>query len=589
MRAKTLEDELLLLLAKQSGRVPLPAFLAALIIAVFAADHVSTTLGVTWLCVVSLVLNLRYVILGRLPGMSRYSHKHRINIAIGLSLLNGIIFASSLFIFPFLPELERAIQSVILVALCTGAVATTAGYMPVFLAYMLPAFAGMVPLWIISPGLSDTGLKEIGLGLLIFMFGGILVGLARDAWRVFRESFNIRSEVMKLNEKLAQALADAEAANNAKTRFLASASHDLRQPIHTLSLFGAALSMRNLDGQTRDIANHMNIALQNLASQLDSLLDISKLDAGVMDKNLSVVNLKNMLLNLEEEYRRLCDEKNLSFKCGLLAQLPSIRTDASLLERILRNLISNAIKYTDEGSVYLTTTRQNGQLIIRITDTGRGIPAHEQKHIFEEFYQIDNPERDRTKGLGLGLSIVKRLTDMLDIQLSMQSIPGSGSRFELMLPREIEIAEEPETSVTEIQPMPSRAVRILVIDDEAAVRAGMNSLLGGMGYIVDLAESTQDAIDLATNHPPNLILADLRLRGTDNGIDSIHAIREFIPDVPALLISGDIAPNRLKGAQLAGIEMLHKPVDIETLRQRIQTICLDENLTADSHGVRVQA
>lgn len=590
-RSKTLEDELLLLLAKQSRRVPVAAFLAAAIITLFASRHFSTSIALLWLLSVSAVLAVRYFVLQRLPDLKHRSYQNRIQIAVSLSLLNGVMFAASLAIFPLMPELERTIQSVILVALCTGAVATTAGHRSIFLAFMLPCFAAMVPLWILSPGLESAGSTEIGLGLLIFMFGAILVGLARDAWRVFRESFEIRSEVLKLNKQLSKALKDAEAANNAKTRFLASASHDLRQPIHTLSLFSAALSMQKLDAPSRDIADHMNVALQNLASQLDSLLDISKLDAGVMDKNLTRVELKNVLLNLEQEYRRVCDEKGLTLKCGLLEDLPAIKTDALLLERILRNLISNAIKYTDEGSIYLTTTRRSGQLVIRISDTGRGIPRSEQPHIFEEFYQIDNPERDRSKGLGLGLSIVKRLAGMLDYELHMESTVGIGSKFEIMLPKSIEIqhTESPDIAGDKPRPPTDKSTRILVIDDEAAVRAGMQSLLTSMGYLVDLAEGMEDALNLARANKPNLVLADLRLRGTENGIDCVHAIRDFIPDVPALLISGDTAPNRLKGARLAGLEILHKPVDVTQLQNSIQSLCADYEVLYEHPDVRARA
>lgn len=589
-RSRKLEDELLQLLAKQSERVPIATLLAALIICALAFDYVPHFISAAWLGAVILVLAVRFAVLRRLPAMQSRSHESRIRIAVSLSILNGFVHAASLFFFPFLPELERAIHTVILVSLSTGAVATTAGYLPLFVGYMLPAFGAMVPLWIFSPGLPDAGLREAALGLLIFMFGCILAGLARDAWRVFKESFNIRSEVMKLNEQLSKALTDAEAANNAKTRFLASASHDLRQPIHTLSLFGAALSMRKLDPDTRDIVNHMNVALQNMATQLDSLLDISKLDAGVMEKNVTRVDLRGMLLKLEQEYQPLCEEKNLHLKCSLLDGIYSVETDGLLLERIVRNLLSNAVKYTDKGFVHITTTRRDGQFSLRVADTGRGIAAKEQARIFEEFYQIDNPERDRSKGLGLGLSIVRRLTDFLEIPLHMQSSPGKGTTFELLLPEAGAVQDSDAGSgiSTELEPSHD-AARILVIDDEAAVRAGMQSLLGAMGYQVDTAEDIEQALQHAQSHPPDLVLADLRLRGAENGIDAIHSIRDIVPDVPALLISGDTAPNRLRSARLAGIDMLHKPVDVNLLRQTIQSLCTEAETPPNKRDVHITA
>lgn len=576
INTRSFEDELLLLLAKQSRRVPLAAFLAACIIAAFAADYLPSMVWGTWLVVVAVVLALRFAVLPRLPDMRHLSHERRINIAIWLSILNGLAHGSSLFFFPLIPELERAIQSVILTALCTGAVATTGGYLPIFLGYLIPAFTAMVPLWIFSPGLPDAGWREAALGVLMLIFGIILVGLARDAYRVFRESFEIREKERRLNKKLSGALSDAEAANNAKTRFLASASHDLRQPIHTLTLFSAALSMRDLDEKTKEIADHINVALDTLASQLDALLDVSKLDAGVVEKKILQVDIRSIIVNLEQECRPLCEEKGLDFKCSHPENLPCVSTDPVLFERILRNLLSNAIKYTDDGTIYLSTFLRAGRLYLRVADTGRGIPKNEQKRIFEEFYQVDNPERDRSKGLGLGLSIVKRLAKMLDLELIMHSEPGKGTSFELALPEPVEDERETEmpTQNNFQESLPHR--HVLVVDDEADVRAGMQTLLDSMGFSVDVADSTEQAVELATRNPPQLVLADLRLRGRDNGIETIHAIRALVPDVPALLISGDTAPNRIKGAKLAGIEMLHKPVALNILRKSIAQACGDQ-------------
>ncbi len=569
----TLEDELLHLIAKQSRRVPIAAFLAAIIIAAFAAEYLPRYIWGSWLVAVAVVLLIRLLILPRLPHMKHSSAQDRIHIAIALSILNGLVHGSSLFFFPLLPEFERAIQSVILTALCTGAVATTAGYLPIFLGYLIPAFAAMVPLWIISPGLPEAGWREVALGLLLLIFGLLLIGLARDAHRVFRESFEIREKERQLNHQLSRALADAEAANNAKTRFLASASHDLRQPIHTLSLFSAALSMRELDEKTRDITNHINTALDTLASQLDALLDISKLDAGVVEIRTSIIDLRQLLDNIEQEYKPLCEEKGLLLTSQHCDPLPPVKTDPVLLERIIRNLLSNAVKYTDVGQITLSTEKRAGKYYLRIEDTGQGIAESEQKKIFEEFYQVGNPERDRNKGLGLGLSIVKRLTNMLNIELNMESRPGLGSRFELELPQPVAHIEntnddqEPEVNNN----FPYQ--HVLVVDDEAEVRIGMQTLLDSMGFSVDVADSTEQAVEMATRHPPQLVLADLRLRGTDNGINTIKAVRSLVPNVPALLISGDTAPNRLREAKLAGIEMLHKPVAPQVLRQSIQNAC----------------
>ena len=385
--------------------------------------------------------------------------------------------------------------------------------------------------------------------------------------RDITESFAARRQQLELNHQLRAALEQAEAASRAKTRFLASASHDLRQPIHTLSLFGAALDMRPLDPASREIAQHMNTALQVLANQLDALLDISKLDAQVVKVNVTSVKLANMLQRIWKEFGPTADAKGLkmALRCPRDA---TVETDPLLLERIVRNLLDNAIKYTDAGCISLQVTREGDASFIELSDSGRGIPQAEQRRIFEEFYQLDNPERDRTKGLGLGLAIVRRLADLLRIQMEMRSAEGTGTTFILKLraatpPSAAASAPPPQVAVTPAQ------LHVLVIDDEAAVRVGMKTLLEGMGWRTTVTDCIEQALAAAKADKPDLVLSDLRLRGDSSGIEAICAIRKLFPDMPAILISGDIAPERLQEAEAAGIPLLHKPVPVETLKQVI--------------------
>src|SRR5690606_38795299 len=297
----TLQQELLRMLSVQARRVPIPVFLALAMIAGLAYGRVPTALVAGWLGLAAALLAVRWLVLGRLPEAGSLTERQRIRIAIALSAANGLVHGLSVGFFPFLTEYERAIQSMLFVALTAGAVATTAGYMPVFLAYILPTLVPLAVLWALSPGIADAGWIERSTAALLVVFVALLASLARDAFRLFRESFAIRLQQAELNRRLQVALDRAEAANRAKTRFLASASHDLRQPIQTLSLFGAALTMRPLDQGSREIAEHMNTALQALASQLAALLDISKLDAGV-------VRAKPARLRLSSLLERICRE-----------------------------------------------------------------------------------------------------------------------------------------------------------------------------------------------------------------------------------------------------------------------------------------
>ena len=564
----SLEHEYLVLLARQSRRVPMPVFLAAAMIAGLCYGRVPMAVLGGWLALVVTTLLARRYVLGRLPGLTHIAERRRLQIAIALSGINGVVHALSLSFFPLLPEFERALQSMLFVALCAGSVATTAGYRPVLLAYILPMLVPLALLWAGSPGVPEVGWIQLSTATLIAVFIGLVIALGNDAFRLFRESFAIRLQQIELNRQLQQALEVAETASAAKTRFLASASHDLRQPIHTLSLFSAALMLRPLDQQSREIAQHMNTALQVLATQLDALLDISKLDAGVVRVDATRFNLREVLERVHNECLPTATQKRLQleFTCPANA---CIDTDQPLFERIVRNLLDNAIKYTDAGCIRLTVTRTNGEYTIAIADPGRGIPASEQSRVFEEFYQLENPERDRTHGLGLGLAIVRRLTGLLQIRMQLESEPGRGTTFTLRLP----VALAPDATDADEGDTQTRALHVLVVDDEAGIRLGMKTLLEAMGCRTTLADGTQQAVAAVRMDAPDIVLSDLRLRGDDNGIETVRAIRDLYPGTPAILISGDIAPARLRQAEEAGIPLLHKPVPVEILKQAIAKTC----------------
>ena len=556
--ASSLEEELLRMLARQARRIPVPVFLAAVMIAALASGRVPGWAVGGWLALVALVLAIRWQALGRLAAAGGSAAK-RVRVAIALSALNGVTHALALGFFVFLPEFERALQSMVMIAMCAGAVATTAGYLPVLLAYLVPVLLPLSALWAISPGIAQSGWIETFTAVLTALFGVLLFALGRDAFRLFRESFEIR-----LQHKAA--LEQAEAANRAKTRFLASASHDLRQPIHTLSLFGAALSMRPLDEASRTVVQHINTALQVLTTQLDALLDISKLDAGVVRVNPEAISLRAFLERMHGEFEPPAHAKGLD----LALECPDealVETDPMLLGRIVRNLLDNAIKYTQRGGVAVRVEPEAGGYALVVSDTGRGIREADHDRVFEEFYQVDNPERDRTKGLGLGLAIVRRLAGLLHIRMEMASTPGEGTSFRLGLAAARRRAPPPASAPEEgIAPV---GAHVLVVDDESGIRLGMKALLEAMGCRATLADGTEHAVKAARHARPDLVLADFRLRGADNGIATVRAIRALYPGIPAILVSGDIAAERLREAEAAGIALLHKPVPPETLKRAI--------------------
>lgn len=569
--ANAFENQLVELLARPTRRVPVPVVVAALLIAGMAYDKVALPALVGWVALVLLVTTLRWVVLTRVARQQRMPVKTRLRIAVLMMAASGVVHGASLLFLVELAPFEQAVQSMILVGLSAACVATAAGYRPVFYAYVIPTMGPLAILWAVIPQLRNTGPIPGLMSILMVGFVVALDGMTRDTYRVLKESFEIRMASLGLTQELRAALENAEAASRAKTRFLASASHDLRQPMQALTLFAGALEMRPLDEKSREITRHINSALEDLSSELDALLDMSKLDAGVVKVEVEAVGLKSLLHRMCEVFASAAAAKSLQ----LSVECPSnalVETDRKLLERVLRNLTENAIKYTSSGSVRLHAEPAGNEWRIAITDTGCGIPEEERERVFEEFYQLGNPERDRRRGLGLGLAIVKRLVGLLQIKMEMTS-GTSGTCFTLMLATAGSTARE-RTRSKEPTRSP-RLANVLVVDDEEAVRLGMKALLEEFGCAVSLAASTTEAVQSSALRRHDMLIADFRLRGEDSGLKTIFAIRSLQPAIPAILMSGETAPERLKAAHEAGIEVIHKPVSAEALKQQLLLLIRD--------------
>jgi len=483
----------------------------------------------------------------------------------------------------FFPWLDFPIRLFVLLVMAISAslAISTTGFSLTY--YRCVALSILVPTgiaWLIA-GLRSSLILDGAGNVLPELFFGIgmfpFIQLQDNAARLFEKSFvdsvMIRFEKDQLNYKLQQeqqalreARDQAEEANRAKSHFLAAASHDLRQPLHTLSLFSAALSLRPLDSRSHEIVDRMTEALYTLGAELDLMLDISKLDAGVVAISKCPADVGPMLARLVREFSHAAEAKGLRLELECQGELV-IDTDIVQCERVFRNLIDNAIKYTDTGFVRVSGELKESSVLLAVSDSGCGIAEAEHERIFREFYQVGNPERDRTRGMGLGLAIVQRLVEKLDIELDLKSTLGSGSTFALTFARvntrpvEEKSAEDPMARLS--------GCRVLVVDDEAGVREAMRTLLVEFGCSVEAAGTKEEALAACSVSRPDIVLADLRLRNRVTGIDVIESIRSAYGPIPAFLISGDSAPEEIEDAAARGLTLLHKPLTGSRLRAAI--------------------
>lgn len=481
--------------------------------------------------------------------------------------ISGIITGSAPFLFfPALEPIEQMFLTMIICCMVTGATASLGAHLVLYASY-----AGIFMVQLILAWLITGNAHASFVAILLLLYGLIMIGFAANFSREVMTGVTIRFENQELMSQLVAARREAEAANAAKSQFLAAASHDLRQPLHALSLYSAALKLRSTDPASAEIAARINEALESTTALVDSLLDISKLDAGAVRPESRRVSVKALIERIHADYLPIASEKGLSFRAS--PEDVHVESDPALLEQVLRNLVDNAFKYTSVGGVTLYAKPEEHTVRIAVEDTGPGIHESERERIFQEFYQVGNPERDRTQGLGLGLAIVRRLTRLLGIELHLESVPGRGSTFAVTIPR---AAGEPVAPKALAQPADARertlaGARVLVIDDEPSVRAGMLTLLESWGCRVRACggydEVQQQLDDDASGF--DLIIADFRLRQNENGIETVRRLRARLGPVPALIISGDTAPERLREAKDSGLPFLHKPVAVDMLRQRI--------------------
>ena len=419
------------------------------------------------------------------------------------------------------------------------------------------------------------GNQSMTLASLTLALAFATLAFAYNVHAMIMRSLVLRFENMDLIDALKLQKEQADSANFSKSRFLAAASHDLRQPMHALGLLFESLRPHVQGAASRQLLHSISETIYTLEDLFNALLDISRLDAGVVPCELQPVPLQRTLARIATEFRPVAEIKGLRF----VLRIPNhesyqnihVHSDPALLDRLLRNLVSNAIQHTQEGTVLVACRLRACSVQLEVRDSGPGIPPELHQEIFQEFYQIHNAERDRSHGVGLGLAIVQRVSRILHHPVHLRSHPGCGTTFVIEIPRLMAHQQPTPTHQTlandGIQSLIGR--RVAAIDDDPIVLEGMRQLLQHWGCVLTTAGSVNELLEKLAfqGAMPEVVISDYRLRNGEDGAKAITKIAAFCNQpVHGVLITGDTAPERLREASHSGYIVLHKPVRPSKLR-----------------------
>jgi signal transduction histidine kinase/CheY-like chemotaxis protein len=493
------------------------------------------------------------------------------------SVINGLLWALILLVaWPQCSEAQKVMAAIGIMGVASIALHSLHGHLPAY-----HALAGLCTAGLVMALLWSGGLANWGLVLLLVVYTLVSARFAALLNRMLIDTLRKGRQMVELTARLQVEKDRAVNLSKSRSRFLAAASHDLRQPVHALSLFVGALNQNPSTEQSGVILQHVSTAVDTMGAMFDALLDISKLDAELLQPRWQVVDVQPLLARIGAEHAAIAQAKGLSLRVDMPGgtNLP-VRTDPVLLERVLRNLLSNAVRYTGQGTVFIRARVRAGRVVLVVADTGVGMPRHRQQEAFEEFVQLHDAGHDPEQGLGLGLAIVKRLVGLLGLRLALRSRPGRGTVFSLHLPLADLPRSAPSTApAAQQQGAESIGLRagdvVIVIDDNVAIQVAMAALLSAWGCQVHVAANPAALMPqlMGLHVAPALLLCDSRLRDGEDGITAIAEIREaFNLDVPAILISGDTGPERLREAVASGLPLLHKPVTQAHLREAIARV-----------------
>lgn len=493
--------------------------------------------------------------------------------AAGSTIAGALWGAAAIAMFPASPP-HQALLIVCVFSVILGGLNLTAVYKPSFYGF---ALAALLPL--IARVAFEGGNVHAFTALVLFVVLVFVLGSGRRVNELITHSLAIRYENVDLIAELTaqtraaeSARAAAETANRAKSQFLAAASHDLRQPLHAMGLFAAALAARARDPEAKPLVASIHASVEALENLFAQLLDLSRLEAGALRPDRADVALDPLFERVAADFAPTAAAHGLALR--VVATSGVVDSDPLLLERIVRNLVANALRYTRTGGVVLGARRRGGALRIDVVDTGVGIAAADRDRIFDEFVQVGAAARHAGgRGMGLGLAIVRRLCALLGHPLDVVSRAGRGSRFSVTAPRVAPRRRRVEPMLAQPAAAPSvaaagfRGRRIVVIDDDPAVVAAMQALFASWGADVVGSGDALAALAALGSAPVDLIVADLRLGDGASGIDALERLRDAEGRAtPALVVSGDTSEAARAEAQAAGVTLLSKPVVAATLK-----------------------
>jgi len=489
------------------------------------------------------------------------------------AISGGVIGVGAMLFLPALPIYQQTVLGATLLVIPAAGVAVSQSSRYIQAAYALCLALPAGATWgALHPG------QSLGVVALTLLLCAVLILAAADGDKLLLRSVSIRHERDRLvrdleqrNAEVGAAMERAEQSAQARARVLAAASHDLRQPLHALSVYSAVLAARPAPETLKEVSQNVDQIVRALGNLLNGLLDLSRLSAGYYVPEHQNLALERLAEEVCAEYAQPAAQKGLLLRY----EFESVRLlgDPVAIGRILRNLLDNAIKYTQVGEVRVTTalewSDERATAVLRVSDTGKGIPAGERGRIFEEFYQLDNPGRDRTRGVGLGLAIVQRLCELIGAKVEVQSTMGRGTCFSVRMP--VELAEP----APDLQPRTEAYAalngrRVYVVDDEQDILKSTRTLLEIWGVAVATAQSPEETDHLfARAGRPDLMIVDLRLGSEEHGASLADRLQRLHGHFPVLITTGETSSEALLQANQRKFTLLQKPIAPEVLQRAI--------------------